>query len=74
MTARDEAGPSRGEAHTCVPFAPTADGPNLLVWTGDRHVLALELKADDASPETAAREARRALFHWTADERGSVSC
>ena len=70
MMARDESGPPRGEPHTCVPFAPTADGPNLLVWTGERHVLALELKADDASPETAARDANHAVPHSTRNERG----
>jgi hypothetical protein len=34
------------ETHTCVPYSPTRQAPNLLVWTGSRHALALELKAE----------------------------
>jgi hypothetical protein len=34
------------EAHTCVPYSPTMQAPNLLVWTGSRHALALELEPD----------------------------
>jgi hypothetical protein len=36
------------EAHTCVPYAPTAHAPNLLLWTGGRHALVLDLKDPDA--------------------------
>lgn len=39
------------EDHACVPYAPTSQAPNLIVWNGDRHVLALELKDADAVPE-----------------------
>jgi hypothetical protein len=40
------------EGHACVPYAPTtSQAPNLIVWNGDRHVLALELKDADAVPE-----------------------
>jgi hypothetical protein len=42
------------EAHACVPYAPTSEAPNLLVWTGDRHALALELKEADAVPDAVA--------------------
>jgi hypothetical protein len=35
------------ETHTCVPYAPTSDAPNLLLWTGGRHALVLELKDPD---------------------------
>jgi hypothetical protein len=34
------------ETHNCVPYSPTRQAPNLLVWTGSRHALALELKAE----------------------------
>jgi hypothetical protein len=36
------------ETHTCVPYAPTAQAPNLLLWTGGRHALVLDLKDADA--------------------------
>jgi hypothetical protein len=42
--------------HACVPYAPTSQAPNLLVWTGDRHALALELKEADAVPDAVARD------------------
>jgi hypothetical protein len=39
------------ERHTCVPYAPTAHAPNLLLWTGGRHALVLDLKDADADAD-----------------------
>jgi len=36
------------ETHVCVPYAPTPQAPNLLLWTGGRHALVLELKDSEA--------------------------
>jgi hypothetical protein len=38
------------ETHACVPYSPTANAPNLLLWTGGRHALVLDLK-DPEDPD-----------------------
>ncbi len=43
------------DAHVCVPYPPTGATPNLILWTGHRHALALELKEPESAPGGAGR-------------------
>src|SRR5262245_60957128 len=42
------------ETHACVPYAPTTHAPNLLLWTGGRHALVLDLKDADIDADAPA--------------------